>query len=252
MPFGLGASPLLLLAAGHGPVIPNFGGSPSSFACERANRLFCAGWVSQNWSSVLWPALRQHIVLTVIAVVIGFAISTTLALIAYRRGWFERPVLIVTSILYTIPSLALFELLAPSFGLTRTTAEVALVSYTLLIMFRNTLTGLREVPAEVKDAAAGMGMGPTQSLLRVELPLAAPAIIAGVRIATVTVISLATVAALIDNEGLGVPILTAISDEVFKTELITAGAMAVGLALAADGLLVLAQRLVTPWTRVAR
>jgi osmoprotectant transport system permease protein len=155
----------------------------------------------------------------------------------------------VTSILYTIPSLALFELLSPSFGLSRTTAEIALVSYTLLILFRNTLTGLREVPPEVRDAARGMGMGPMQSLFRVELPLAAPAIIAGLRIATVTVISLATVAALIDNEGLGVPILTAISNEVFKTELIAAGALAVALALAADALLVVAQRVITPWAR---
>ena len=153
------------LALAH-PVIPNFGGSPSAFACERANRLFCPDWVSRNWSTVLWPALRQHIVLTVIAVAIGFVISTTLALVAYRRGWLERPVLIITSILYTIPSLALFELLEPSFGLTRTTAEIALVSYTLLILFRNTLTGLREVPPEIRDAARGMGMGPTQSLLR--------------------------------------------------------------------------------------
>jgi osmoprotectant transport system permease protein len=240
---------ILTLAAG--PVIPNFGGSSSSFSCERANRLFCPDWVSHNWSTVLWPALRQHVVLTMIAVTIGFAISTTLALIAYRRGWLERPVLIVTSILYTIPSLALFELLEPipGFGLSRTTAEVALISYTLLILFRNTLTGLREVPADVRDAAAGMGMGPMQSLLRVELPLALPAIIAGLRIATVTVISLATVASLIDNEGLGAPILTAISNEVFKTELITAGAMAVGLALAADGVLVILQRVLTPWTR---
>ena len=159
--------------------------------------------------------------------------------------------LIVTSILYTIPSLALFELLEPipGLGLSRTTAEVALVSYTLLILFRNTLTGLREVPAEVRDAAAGMGMGPTQSLLRVELPLAMPAIIAGLRIATVTVISLATVASLIDNEGLGAPILTAISNEVFKTELIAAGGLAVLLALVADGLLVLLQRRLTPWAR---
>jgi osmoprotectant transport system permease protein len=238
----------MLLATAH-PVIPNFGGGSHSFACERANRLFCPGWVSRNWDTVLWPALRQHVVLTLIAVSIGFLISTTLALVAYRRGWLERPVLIVTSILYTIPSLALFELLQPSFGLTRTTAEIALVSYTLLIMFRNTLTGLRQVPPEVRDAARGMGMGPTQSLLRVELPLAAPAIIAGLRIATVTVISLATVAALIDNEGLGVPILTAISNEVFKTELIVAGAMAVALALTADALLVVAQRLITPWAR---
>ncbi len=228
----------MIAFASGGPVIPNFGGG-SSFACERANRLFCSDWVSRNWSSVLWPALRQHIELTLIAIAFGFVISTALALVAYRRNWFERPVLIVTSILYTIPSLALFELLepVPGLGLSRTTAEVALVSYTLLIMFRNTLTGLREVPPEVRDAAAGMGMGPTQSLLRVELPLALPAIIAGLRIATVTVISLATVASLIDNEGLGVPILNAISNEVFKTELIVAGAMAVALALAADGLL---------------
>ncbi len=242
---------MIVFAAG--PNIPNFGGSSGSFACERANRLFCSGWVSRNWSTVLWPALRQHVVLTLIAVVIGFVISTALALIAYRKGWFERPVLVVTSILYTIPSLALFELLepVPGLGLSRTTAEVALVSYTLLIMFRNTLTGLREVPPDVRDAAAGMGMGPTQSLLRVELPLALPAIIAGLRIATVTVISLATVASLIDNEGLGVPILTAISNEVFKTELIAAGALAVALALAADGLLVIVQRLLTPWTRAA-
>ena len=241
---------MILLAAG--PVIPSFGGgNSSSFSCERANHLFCSGWVSRNWGSVLWPALRQHVVLTLIAVVIGFLISTALAVIAYRRRWLERPVLVVTSILYTIPSLALFELLAPipGLGLSRTTAEIALVSYTLLIMFRNTLTGLREVPVEVRDAASGMGMGPLRSLLRVEIPLALPAIIAGLRIATVTVISLATVASLIDNEGLGVPILSAISNEVFKTELIAAGGLAVLLALTADGLLVVLQRLLTPWAR---
>jgi osmoprotectant transport system permease protein len=238
--------------AAAGPVIPTFGGGTSSFACERANRLFCSDWVSRNWSTILWPAVRQHIVLTLIAVAIGFLISTTLALIAYRQRWLEGPVLIVTSILYTIPSLALFELLEPSFGLSRTTAEIALVGYTLLILFRNTLTGLREVPAEVRDAAAGMGMGPMQSLVRVELPLAAPAIIAGLRIATVTTIALATIAALIDNEGLGVPILTAISNDVFKTELIAAGVLAVVLALGADALLVIAQRVLTPWTRAGR
>ncbi len=234
-----------------GPVIPTFGGGSSSFACERANRLFCTHWLSQNWGSILWPALRQHVVLTLIAVIIGFVISISLALLAYRRRWAERPVIFVTSILYTIPSLALFEVLqgVPGLGLSRTTAEVALVSYTLLIIFRNTLTGLRDVPAEVRDAAAGMGMGPTASLIRVELPLALPAIIAGLRIATVTVISLATVASLIDNEGLGVPIFDAISKNVFKTELISAGVLAVLLALIADALLVGVQRLLTPWTR---
>lgn len=243
---------MITFAAG-GPVIPNFGGSSSSYACERANGLFCTHWVSQNWSSVLWPALRQHVVLTLIAVAIGFVISSTLAIIAYRRRWLERPVLIVTSILYTIPSLALFEILqgVPGFGLSATTAEVALVSYTLLIMFRNTLTGLREVPDEVRDAASGMGLSANESLLRVELPLALPAIIAGVRIATVTVISLATVASLVDDQGLGVPILSAISDNVFKTELISAGALAVILALLADGLLVGLQRRLTPWQRAS-
>jgi osmoprotectant transport system permease protein len=240
----------LVFAAG-GPVIPNFGGGGSGFACERANHLFCWNWVSQNWGSVLWPALRQHVVLTLIAVAVGFVISTVLALIAYRQRWLERPVIGVTAVLYTIPSLAMFELLEPipGFGLSRLTAEVALVSYTLLILFRNTLTGLREVPEEVRDAAAGMGMSRRQSLLRVELPLALPAIIAGLRIATVTVISLATIASLVDDEGLGVPILTAISNDVFKTELIAAGVLAVALAVGADALLVVLQRLLTPWTR---
>lgn len=241
-----------MILAAAGPVIPTFGGGSSSFACERANRLFCGHWVSANWNSVLWPALRQHVVLTLLAVGIGFAISSVLALIAYRRRWLERPVVIVTTIFYTIPSLALFELLegVPGLGLSVTTAEVALVSYTLLILFRNTLTGLREVPEEVRDAARGMGMGPRQTLLRVELPLALPAIIAGVRIATVTVISLATVASLVDNEGLGVPIFDAISKNVFKTELISAGVLAVLLALIADALLVAVQRLLSPWARV--
>jgi osmoprotectant transport system permease protein len=236
-----------------GPVIPTFGGGNSAFACERANRLFCTHWLSANWDSVLWPALRQHVILTLIAVSIGFVISTSLAVIAHRQGWLERPVIIVTSILYTIPSLALFEILqgVPGFGLSATTAEVALVSYTLLIMFRNTLTGLREVPDEVRDAASGMGFNRNQTLLRVELPLAMPAIIAGIRIATVTVISLATVASLVDNEGLGVPILNAIGANVFKTELIAAGALAVMLALLSDAVLIALQRRLTPWSRAS-
>jgi len=241
---------LTLMAAG--PIIPNLG-SPKSFACERANRLFCWNWLSRNWNGILWPALRQHVVLTVIAVTIGFAIATTLALLAYRHRRVERPVMIVTTIFYTIPSLALFELLVgvPGLGLSRTTAEVALVSYTLLILFSNTLAGLRAVPADVREAAIGMGMSSRQMLLRVELPLALPAIIAGLRIATVTTIALATIAALVDNEGLGVPILNAISDSVFKTELIAAGVLAVAMAIVADALLVGLQRLLLPWARAA-
>jgi osmoprotectant transport system permease protein len=241
---------VIALAAG-GPVIPTFGGAPSSYACERANRLFCSDWVSKNWSSVLWPALRQHILLTVVAVAIGFAISFGLALLAYRRRRLERPVILLSGILYTIPSLALFEILVPfkPLGLSVRTAEVALVSYTLLILFRNIVTGLRDVPDEVREAARGMGMTERQSLWRVELPLALPTIIAGLRIATVTVISLATVASYICDQGLGVPIFNAIQDGVFKTELIMAGGLTVALALLADGLLVLLQRALTPWAR---
>jgi osmoprotectant transport system permease protein len=229
-------------------IIPTFG-NPHAYACERANRLFCWGWFSRNWSSVLWPALRQHVVLVVIAVAIGFAIATALALLAYRYRRIEQPIVAITTIFYTIPALALFELLVPGTGLSRTTAEIALVSYTLLILFRNTLTGLREVPADVREAAAGMGMTRSQILRRVELPLALPAIIAGLRIATVTTVALATLAALVDNEGLGVPILNAINESTFKTELIAAGTLAVVLAIVADGLLVGLQRLLTPWTR---
>lgn len=240
----------LVPLAAAAPVIPNFG-APSSFSCERENRTFCWHWFSQNWGSVLWPALRQHIVLTVIAVAIGFVISTALAMFAYRHRRAEQPIIAFTSFLYTIPSLALFELLVgvPWLGLSRATAEVALVAYSLLILFRNTLTGLRNVPEDVRDAAAGMGMSQRQMLLRVELPLAMPAIIAGLRIAVVSTIALATIAALVGAGGLGGPILTAIQDQVFKTELISAGVLAVALAIVADGLLVLLQRCLTPWAR---
>ncbi|MEN3282929.1 MAG: osmoprotectant transport system permease protein [Solirubrobacteraceae bacterium] len=228
------------------PVIPYFGGGSS---CERDNGAFCWSWVRDNWGDVLWPALRQHVVLTLIAVVIGFAIAFTLALIAHRRGWVERPVTLVTGILYTIPSLALFQLLVPFTKLTTLTAEIALVSYTLLIIFRNTLTGLRDVPEEVRESAQGMGLSRGQMLRQVELPLALPSIVAGLRIATVTVISLATVAAFVVNKGLGAPIFDAIQRSVFKTELFAAGGLAVALALTADALLVLAQRAATPWAR---
>lgn len=245
-------SPQTLIAAGA-PIVPSFG-NPHSYACERANRLFCWGWFTQNWHSILWPALVQHVVLTVIAVGIGFAISTALAFWAYRHPLVEHPLIASTSFLYTIPSLALFELLVgvPGLGLSLTTAEVALVAYTLLILFRNTITGLHAVPPEVRDAAAGMGMSSRQLLWRVDLPLALPAIVAGVRIATVSTIALATIAALICNQGLGVPILTAIQNGVFKTELVSACVLAVALAIAADALLVGVQWLITPWTRIRR
>jgi len=228
-------------------VIPNY--ASHSVSCVVHNHTFCWGWVSSNWSSVLWPALRQHVYLVLIAVSIGFAISMALALIAHRYRWLEQPTVLVTTFLYTIPSLALFELLVAPVGANLYAAEIALVSYTLLILFRNTLTGLREVPEEVLDAAEGMGMTRTQALVRVELPLALPAIIAGLRIAVVTTIALATIVYTIYDAGLGVPIHVALGEGPFKTELICAAALTIGLAIACDGLLVLTQRALTPWLR---
>ncbi|MEA2226003.1 MAG: osmoprotectant transport system permease protein [Solirubrobacteraceae bacterium] len=233
--------------AAAGPVIPDY--SAHSSRCVVENRFFCGEWVSHNWGSVLWPALRQHVMLTAIAVAIGFAIAMALALTAHRFRALERPTLLVTTFLYTIPSLALFELLVAPVGANIYAAEIALVSYTLLILFRNILTGLREVPSEVLDAAEGMGMTRRQALLHVELPLALPAIVAGLRIAVVTIIALATIVYTIYDRGLGVPIHTALGEGPFKTELIAAGGLTVLLALAADGLLVLVQRALTPWTR---
>ena len=179
--------------AAAGPVIPNYAAQSSS--CEVHNRLFCAEWVRRNWGPVLWPALREHVVLALVAVAIGFVISMALALAAHRYSRLERPTTLVTTTLYTIPALALFELLAAPVGLNVFSAEIALVSYTLLILFRNILAGLRAVPADVLDAAEGVGMSRRQTLLRVELPLALPAIVAGLRIAIVTIIALATIIA---------------------------------------------------------
>jgi osmoprotectant transport system permease protein len=228
-------------------VIPKFGED----TCARANRTFCWGWFRSHWGSTLEPRLIEHLKLTLIAVAIGFVISFAASLFAHRRRWFETPFSLLSSFLYTIPSLALFEILVPITGLTVTTAEIALVSYTLLILFRNTLAGLRGVPDDVLEAARGMGLTNRQVLWRVELPLAMPAIFAGLRIATVTVISLTTVAAFIINQGLGAPILNAIGTN-FKTEFIAGGVLAVLLALAADAVLVVVQRLSTPWARRAR
>jgi osmoprotectant transport system permease protein len=230
-----------------GPVIPDFAAHSSS--CVVHNHAFCWGWVNENWGSVLWPALRQHVVLVAVAVSVGFAIALALALAAHRYRRIERPTIFVTTLLYTIPSLALFELLVAPVGANVISAEIALVSYTLLFLFRNILTGLRSVPAEVLDSAEGMGMSRSQALWRVELPLALPAIIAGLRIAVVTIIALATIVYTIYDAGLGVPIHAALGEGPFKTELIAAGALAVVLALLADGLLVLVQRALTPWAR---
>jgi osmoprotectant transport system permease protein len=232
----------------QGPVIPEF---ERASECIRQNKQFCFDWFVDNFDHVFVPRLVEHIWLTGIAVGIGFVIAFTAALIAYSQGWFETPFAVFAAFLYTIPSLAFFQLMVPITGLSVTSAEIALVSYTLLILFRNTLTGLREVPEDAVMAARAMGLTNGQILRRVELPLALPAIMAGVRIATVTTISLATVAAFIGVGGLGQPIFNAIQSG-FKTQFVAAGLLAVALALVADALLVLLQRMLAPWTRARR
>jgi osmoprotectant transport system permease protein len=168
-----------------------------------------------------------------------------------RYRFLDPPIGLFADFLYTIPSLALFQLLVPITGLTVTTVEIALVSYTLLILYRNMVAGLRAVPAETLEAARGSGLTRAQTFLRVELPLALPTIVAGLRIATVSTVSVTTVAAFVIPEGLGHPIFIALNQDIFKTEILAAGVLVIALALLADLLLVLAQRSLTPWTRAA-
>ncbi len=235
----------LPLAAG--PVIPSFG---KGSACERTNGWWCTDWLRDHWSDTLQPALLQHVELSLIAVAVGFGIAAALAIAGVRFRLVDAPVGALADFLYTIPSLALFQLLVPLTGLTETTVEIALVSYTLLVLYRNMVEGLRGVPADVLEAARGMGLTRLQRFLRIELPLAAPAVLAGLRIATVSTISIATVAAFVIPKGLGDPIFVALNQNLFKTEILAAGGLAVALALAADALLALAQRLLTPWSRL--
>ena len=238
------SSPILQIA-GSGPVIPNFGGASK---CIVQNHQFCASWLFDNFSSRFEPRIVEHIELTAIAMGVGMLIAFSAAIVAYKNNWFETPFSLFAAFVYTIPSLALFELLVQVTGINRFTVEIGLVSYTLLVLFRNTLTGLRGVPESTIEAAQAMGLTPRQSLVRIEIPLAVPAIMAGVRIATVTTISLATVAAFIGGGGLGALIFDAIQTG-FKTEFLAAGGLAIALALVADVLLVLVQRTISPWTR---
>jgi osmoprotectant transport system permease protein len=236
------------IVARGAPVIPNFGqGTP----CELRNGWFCTEWVRAHWADTLGPALLQHIELALIAVAIGFVLASALALLGYRYHLIDPPIGLFADFLYTIPSLALFQLLVPFTGLTVTTVEIALVSYTLLILYANMIAGLRSVPADTLEAARGIGLTRRQTFTRVELPFALPAVMAGLRIATVSTVSIATVAAFVIPKGLGYPIYIALQQDLFKTEILAAGLLTIGLALSIDFLLVLAQRMLTPWTRAA-
>jgi osmoprotectant transport system permease protein len=209
-------------------------------------------WVWWEWvgghTDDITAALQEHVELTAIAIAVGLVIAVPLGVACFRWRRLYSPVLAVTGVLYTIPSLALFALLIPATGLSRTTAEIGLVGYTLLILVRNVVTGLDAVAPDVREAARAMGFGPTRQLLRVELPLAVPAIVAGIRIATVTTIGLVTITALIGQGGLGRLIYDGLQRD-FKTPLVVGSVLAVALATSADLALLGVQRIVTPWSR---
>jgi osmoprotectant transport system permease protein len=209
---------------------------------------FCPDWIVDNLGRYEDPLL-QHLYLTVVSVGIGFAIAFSLALLAHRRRWLIAPITQVTGVLYTVPSLSAFFLLLPITGRGNTTAIVALVAFSLLVIFRNVLTGLETVPGDTKDAGRGMGLTDRQLLWRVEVPLALPEILAGLRIATTTTVGLATLAFFAGAGGLGEQIF---ADITFKSNVVVAGGLAVLLAAALDALIIVGQRATTPWTRAAR
>jgi osmoprotectant transport system permease protein len=218
-----------------------------SATCESRNG-FCPDWIRDHFGDYMDPLVR-HLELVVVAVVIGFAIAFALGLVAHRRRWLIGPITGATGVLFTIPSLALFAMLVTSpLGFGFVSGVIPLILYTLQIIFRNVVTGLEGVPAEARDAALGMGMTGRQVLWRVEVPLALPEIVAGLRIATVTTVALATLAFYAGAGGLGAQIN---ADVNFKSNVALAGGLAVLLALALDALLLGAQRVVAPWRRAA-
>ena len=205
-------------------------------------------WIVSHLDEVVLR-LGEHLLLTVIAVGVSLLIAFAIALAVLRWPRVYGPATWITGILYTIPSLALFALLIPFTGLTIVTAEIGLVGYTLLILLRNIVGGIRAVPADATEAARGMGYTAAQTLWRVQLPLALPVIVAGIRIATITTIGLVTVTALIGQGGLGYFILIGLQ-RFFSTPLLLGAFLSVALAVIADALLVLAQRTLTPWAWV--
>jgi osmoprotectant transport system permease protein len=226
---------------------PSFFKDRSDPTCVQSNGLFCPDWAIDNIDRYVDPTL-QHLLLVVISVGLGFAIAFTLALLSHRRRFLQPPLLVGTGILYTLPSLAFFFLLLPITGRGKDTAIIALTAYTLQIIYRNTVTGLNNVPAGVKDSARGMGLTENQMLWKVEIPLAMPEIIAGLRIATVSTVAIATLAVFAGAGGLGEPLYQQID---FKTNVIIAGGIAILMAIAFDVLLLAFQRMRTPWLRAA-
>jgi osmoprotectant transport system permease protein len=206
-------------------------------------------WVGDHLDAI-GDRLGQHVTLLLLTLGFGLLVALPLALLSARFRRLYGPTLAVTGVLYTVPSLAFFALLIPVTGISRATAVIPLTAYTLLILVRNTVTGLDAVPPEVKEAAQGMGYSRARQVLRVELPIALPAIVTGIRIAAVTIIGLITVTALIGQGGLGRLLLDGFQRD-FRTPLTVGIVLSLGLAVVADLLLVLVLRVVTPWQRHA-
>jgi osmoprotectant transport system permease protein len=211
-------------------------------------------WINWSWLSTHVPtvlaAVQQHVILTVLALAGGVAIALPLGIAAHRWTNLRLPSLTGFGIFYTIPSISLFALLIPYTGLGTLTAEIPLIGYNVLILLRNVLVGLDAVPPDVLDAADGMGYRPLARLVRIELPLALPAIFAGLRVATVSTIGIVTITAVIGLGGLGQLILQGLIES-FHTPLVVATVLSIVLALVADLGLAGAQRLAVPWSRGA-
>jgi osmoprotectant transport system permease protein len=217
---------------------------------EAPNPWFDASWVVHNWPTIM-PLLGQHVRLTVISVVVGAVIALPLALLARSSRFLTGPVLALSTIVYTIPSLAMFAFISPYTGLSELTVEIGLVLYSLVILVRSFLVGLQSVPADVREAARGMGYGKGRLFLQVELPLAMPSFITGLRIATVSTVALVTVGVIVGQGGLGQVILVlGFGANYYRPPIVFGTLACVVLALVADQLLALAGRAFTPWTRV--
>lgn len=216
---------------------------------EAGNPWFSWSYVRDN-ADTIRDALLDHVAITVWSVAIAVAIAVPLAVLAYWVRPLATPILTSASVLYTIPSLALLAFLAPFLGTGRTPVVVALVLYALIVIIRNSLTGLQQVPGDVREAATAMGYGRAARLLRVELPLALPAILTGLRLATVSTVALVTVGAAVGSQGgLGALILSGFRNNFYKAQIATAALICVLLALVLDLLLVALTRALTPWTR---
>ncbi|MFD5555725.1 ABC transporter permease [Streptomyces sp. NPDC127068] len=218
--------------------------------CLARNEWICGDYLTTR-SRILADAVLQHLQLTFLAVLIALVVAVPLAVAARRWHGAAGPVLVVTTVLYTIPSLAMFSLLLPAYGLSASLVVAGLVLYSLTLLVRNILAGLRAVPEETRQAARGLGFGPVRLLLSVELPLALPAAMAGLRIATVSAVSLVTVGAIVGFGGLG-NLIYAGMNTYFKAQVLTASVLCVVIAVLADVLLLGVQRLLTPWTRASR